>query len=156
MGSTGVGGTVSAASDVSLNNPANNDLFTRMNGYWQNVPGSDRYALITNGGAERVHTQNATGATSLNLVNGNIFNVTLTGNASLSFTGAVSGKASSFTLYLKQDGTGNRTVTWPSGTKWSGGAPTLSTGANAVDVFVLESLDAGVTWYASLVGANFA
>jgi len=156
MGSAGVGGTVSAASDVSLNSPANNDLFTRMNGYWQNVPGSDRYALTTNGGSENVHTQNASGATSIDLNNGNVFNVTLTGSATLSFANAISGKATSFTLYLKQDGTGSRTVTWPSGTKWSGGAPTLSTGANAVDILVLESLDGGTNWYASVVGTNFS
>lgn len=41
------------------------------------------------------------------------------------------------TIRLKQDATGSRTVTWNSAYKWTGGtAPTLSTAANAVDVFV--------------------
>lgn len=38
-------------------------------------------------------------------------------------------------LKLTQDATGGRTVTWPGTVKWPGGtAPTLSTGANAVDI----------------------
>ena len=38
-------------------------------------------------------------------------------------------------LVLIQDGVGSRTVTWPAIVKWPGGtAPTLSTGANAVDI----------------------
>jgi len=38
-------------------------------------------------------------------------------------------------LVLVQDGTGSRTATWPATVKWPGGtAPTLSTGANAVDI----------------------
>ncbi len=38
-------------------------------------------------------------------------------------------------LVLKQDSTGSRTVTWPSSVKWPGGtAPTLTTGANSIDI----------------------
>ena len=38
-------------------------------------------------------------------------------------------------LVLKQDGTGSRTATWPAAVKWPGGtAPTLSTGANKIDI----------------------
>lgn len=40
-----------------------------------------------------------------------------------------------YQLKIIQDATGSRTITWPSGIKWVGGsAPTLSTGANAVDI----------------------
>jgi len=39
---------------------------------------------------------------------------------------------------LIQDATGSRTVTWPAAVLWPGGtAPTLSTGANAVDLVAL-------------------
>ena len=72
------------------------------------------------------------------------------------FSGATSGKACSFAVYLKQDASGNRAVVWPGGVKWSGGAPTLSTSANAIDVVVFESLDGGTNWYGSLVGTAFA
>ncbi len=38
-------------------------------------------------------------------------------------------------LVLKQDSTGSRTVTWPATVKWPGGtAPTLTTGANTIDI----------------------
>jgi len=56
---------------------------------------------------------------------------------------------------LHQDATGSRTVTWPGSVKWSGGAPTLTTTASAVDILVFESLNGGTTWYGSLVGTNF-
>lgn len=116
------------------------------------------YAKAASGGAETVVTANTGASYSIDLSTGNVFFLTLTSaTVTLSITGAASGKACSFTLYLKQDATGSRVVTWPSGTKWSGGAPTLTSTANAVDVVVMESVlgNAG-PWYASLVGANFA
>lgn len=114
------------------------------------------YAKATGGGAETIVTANTGTAYTINLANGNVFNLTATGNVTFTFSGATSGKACSFALYLKQDATGSRTVTWPSGISWSGGAPTLSTAANAVDVLVFETLNGGTNWYGSLVGANFA
>lgn len=124
---------------------------------WRNTSFSGKVALANQGGLETVSTQNATGNFAIDLANGNVFNLTLTGNVTLSVTGATSGKACSFTLYLKQDGTGSRTVTWPTGRRWAGGtAPTLSTAANAVDIVVFESLDGGTTWFGSLVGTNFS
>jgi hypothetical protein len=48
-----------------------------------------------------------------------------------------------YTLQVVQDGTGSRTVTWPASFDWgSAGAPTLSTGANKVDLVTLLCLDA--------------
>ena len=42
----------------------------------------------------------------------------------------------SIALALVQDSSGSRTVTWPSNVKWPAGTtPTLSTGANKVDIF---------------------
>ena len=47
-------------------------------------------------------------------------------------TGEVAGQSGS--IIITQDGTGGRTASWASAFKWAGGtAPTLSTGANAVD-----------------------
>jgi hypothetical protein len=52
----------------------------------------------------------------------------------LSYTGAVAGTY--YTLYLKQDGTGSRLISAYTGFKFPGGTlPTLSTGANAIDIF---------------------
>jgi len=158
MANGGVGGSFSAATDAQISNPVTDDILVRNSGgRWQNMPVASKAALATKGGQETVSTVAAsTSSTTLDLNNGNVFSVTLSANTTLSVSNVANGKACSFSLYLKQDGTGSRTVTWPSGTKWSGGAPTLSTAANAVDICVLESIDGGTTWYASLVGTNFA
>ena len=114
-------------------------------------------ALADGGGKETLSTvASASGAVTLNLSAGNVFNVTLTGNTTFSFAGATNGLACSFGLYLTQDATGNRTITWPAGVKWAGGAaPTLTLTANATDLLVFESLNGGTTWFGSLAGANF-
>ena len=113
-------------------------------------------ALAASGGRETVATANASGATTLNLASGNVFNITLTGNTTFTFSGATNGTACSFALYLRQDGTGSRTTTWPGSVKWPAGtAPTLTTTASAVDLLVFESIDGGTTWFGSLAGANF-
>lgn len=154
-GGGGGSGSISTSSDVALSNPATGQFleYNTATAKWNNAPA----ALTTGGGAETVATNStATGATTLNLANGNVFNVTMTGDVTFTFSGATNGKACSFGLYLSQDATGSHAVTWPSGVKWAGGtAPTLTTTASAVDVLVFESLDGGTTWYGSLVGANF-
>ena len=152
-GASGVGG----ASDVALNNVASADslLYDTSVSKWRN----QRVATAGRGGMETVSVQTAsTAATTLNLANGNVFEVTLSSSTTFTFSGAINGKACSFSLYLKQDATGGRAVTWPSGSstvKWSGGAPTLTTTANAIDVVVFETLNGGTTWYGALVGSNF-
>lgn len=72
---------------------------------------------------------------TINWGNGNNQKSTLTGNCTFTFT-APSGPAR-LQLRLIQDGTGSRTVTWPT-IQWAGGsAPTLSTAASAVDIVTL-------------------
>ena len=73
---------------------------------------------------------------TFNLDESNIFSGTLNGATTLSTTNGDIGQR--FMIRLKQDSTGSRTVsTWfGSRVKWPGGsAPTLSTGANLVDLF---------------------
>jgi hypothetical protein len=73
-----------------------------------------------------------TSSTSVDLGASNYFSITLSSSTSLSFTNMTIG---SYTIKLNQDATGNRTVTWPSNFKWSGGtAPTLTATANKTDV----------------------
>lgn len=58
-------------------------------------------------------------------------------------------------IYVKQDATGSRTVTF-TGVKWPGGsAPTASTAAGAIDRYDFECPD-GVTWYGVISGQAFA
>ncbi len=82
--------------------------------------------------------------------------ITLTGNCTFALTGATSGRATTLELVLTQDATGSRTVTWPTTVKWSGGSPTLSTAAAAVDRVVLVTYNGGTTWLGDLVGKGYA
>lgn len=59
-----------------------------------------------------------------------------------------------YRFLVQQDGTGGRTLTWSTTVKWRGGsAPTLSTGANAIDILTLVYING--TWYGD-VALNFA
>lgn len=76
---------------------------------------------------------NVTGATTFNVINGEFIKATLTGNITVTLTsGDYTGQE--LVLSLVQDGTGNRTVTWPSNFKKAGGSLTLSTAASARDI----------------------
>lgn len=61
------------------------------------------------------------------------FTVTLGGNRTMANpTNAVAGQSGS--IFIIQDGSGNRTLSWGANWDWIGGAaPTLTTSANAVD-----------------------
>jgi hypothetical protein len=88
---------------------------------------------------------------------GYIKTITLTGNCTFTLTGATSGQAAALELLITQDGTGNRTITWPASVKWHGGtAATLSTAAGARDRFILVSYDGGTTWFADQIGKGYA
>ena len=59
----------------------------------------------------------------------------------------------SFTLILRQSGS-TRTVTWPGGLKWAGGAaPTLSTASGSIDVFSFVYVTA---WNGFVAGLGMA
>ncbi len=78
------------------------------------------------------------GLSTWDLDTGQSYILTLTGNTTITPTNMKSG--ATYIMILKQDGTGNRTITWNSVFKWAGGtAPTLSTGANDVDIITFLS-----------------
>jgi hypothetical protein len=78
--------------------------------------------------------------------------VTLGGNRILAVAGDAVGQT--FWIWLKQDGSGNRTVTWWSGISWPGGSPpTLTVTAAKYDVFAFVKLSAGV-YHGFVVGQN--
>jgi len=102
-------------------------------------------------------TSGTTVALDVNL--GTVFTLTLAHNlGTFNWTNpAASGYASSFILKVKQDGTGSRTISWPAAVDWAAGtAPTISTGANAVDVFAFFTVDGGTIWYGFTPGIGMA
>lgn len=108
--------------------------------------------VFTNGYTEETVTANTGTAYTIDLANGTLQILTLTGNCTFTFPTAVAGK--SFMLLLKQDGTGSRTVTWPAEVKWPGGtAPTITATASKCDKFVFTS--DGTNWLGSNAGQNY-
>jgi hypothetical protein len=107
---------------------------------------------------EQATPSSSAGALTLDMTTANVFEVTLTENTTLTFSNPpASGDAGSFTLILKQDATGSRTVTWPAAVDWaSGTAPTLTTTASGVDILTFLTTDAGTRWYGFTAGQAFA
>ena len=93
----------------------------------------------------------------LDLVNGNVFEVTLDQNTTFTFSNPpATGIAGSFTLILVQDGTGTWVTTWPGTVDWpSGVAPVLTTVAGDVNILSFLTPDAGARWYGFTGGIDF-
>jgi hypothetical protein len=107
---------------------------------------------FTNGYTEETVTANTSTAYTVDLANGSVQILTLTGNCTFTFPTATAGKG--FTMLLKQDGTGSRTVTWPSSVKWPAStAPTITSTASKGDKFVF--VGDGTYWWASSAGQNY-
>jgi len=108
--------------------------------------------VFTNGYTEEVNTANTSTAYTVSLSDGSVQILTLTGNCTFTFPTATAGKG--FTMLLKQDGTGSRTVTWPSSVKWPAStAPTITSTASKGDKFVF--VGDGTYWWGSNAGQNY-
>ena len=105
----------------------------------QNVMGTETYAATTT-----IDWSDKT--------KGKIRTVTLTGNPTIAFSNAVAGQA--LLIRLTQDGTGSRTVTWPS-INWTGGsAPLLTTTASKTDAILIICTVAASTYDGYVAGKN--
>ena len=99
---------------------------------------------------------------ALDVRDGSVFQLTLASNiTTFNWSNhAASGHVSSFVMKVIQDGTGSRTIAWPDGTnsvtvRWPGDtAPTLSSGAADVDVFVFFTHDGGTNYYGFTAGLD--
>jgi len=100
---------------------------------------------------ETPYSATPTSTITLDLANGTVQIITLGGNVTITMPTAVSGK--SFIMFLKQDATGSRTVTW-STVKWAGGtAPTITATASRQDI--LSFFSDGTNWFGVVVGQNY-
>jgi hypothetical protein len=125
------------------------------------VVGADQImSAVTHKDYAETCAENATvtGTVGIDLNNGNVHSIILTGNATLTFDNPVAtGDSSSFTLIVKQDGTGSRLVTWPASVAWAAAtAPTLTTTADKFDVLAFTTVDGGTRWFGFVAGQDFA
>lgn len=82
-----------------------------------------------------------------------IHDITLTASRELTFPTPVPGQ--SFTLFLRQGGSGSYTITWPDEVLWDGGvAPTLTTTVGAIDI--LGFVCVGANWFGFVSGQNMS
>tara|TARA_B100001769_G_scaffold187428_1_gene148658 strand:+ start:123 stop:857 length:735 start_codon:yes stop_codon:yes gene_type:complete len=130
------------------------------------IIGSDAQNVVKIDGA--VSEKAATNATissttaALDVRDGSVFQLTLASNISTFnwSNHAASGHVSSFVMKVIQDGSGSRTIAWPDGTnsvtvRWPGDtAPTLSSGAADVDIFVFFTHDGGTNYYGFSAGLD--
>jgi hypothetical protein len=107
---------------------------------------------INDGYTEETVTANTSTAYTISLANGTLQILTLTGNCTFTFPTATAGQ--SFMMFLKQDATGSRTVTWPAAVKWPNSvAPTITATASKGDKFVFTA--DGTNWLGSVAGQNY-
>lgn len=141
------GGSISSTSLLAhwaMDDGSGNASDSSGNGYTGTVTG----ATWTSGSATASYT--------IDLTQGNVCNLTLDAQqTALTFSNPpATGTHGSLTLLLAQDSTGSRLVTWPAAVRWlSNTTPTLSTTANAVDMFTFTTIDGGTSWVGTQSGA---
>ena len=109
--------------------------------------------IFTNGYTEEVATANTGTSYTIDLANGSVQILTLTGNVTFTFPTATAGKG--FTMILKQDSFGSRTVNWGSSVKWpSSTNPTITATASRSDKYVFVA--DGTYWIGSVAGQNYS
>lgn len=129
----------------------------------QNVTGSGSIVLATSptigaatftGGAQTTPSAVTFSATAMTVdcSLSNVFTTTFTANVTTAPTISNPRNGQTINWFITQDGTGGRTMTWPSSFRWPTGAiTTLSTAANSVDLLTATYLSSTGLWYASLL-----
>lgn len=86
----------------------------------------------------------------------NVFEITLDGDTTFTFSNAKNtGNSNSFVIYLT--GGGDYIITWPSSVYWpSGVVPPLSTSAEGTDILLFTTIDNGIIWHGVIAQASSA
>ena len=93
----------------------------------------------------------------VNAATGNNFQITLTTGTTLSFINfAPTGTVHTINLYLTQDASGNRIITWPSSISWGNpGVPILSNVGGSTDILSFTTFTGGSKILGFLVGRGY-
>lgn len=141
-----------AAASITLSLPQS--IGTASTPQWARIglgTGAGATAVLTTTGTidtGYLNAGNTSTAITINLLSGMTQRMTLTDNVTITLSGPIAG--TTYTLVLIQDGTGNRTATWPAAVVWPAAtAPTLTTTGGKADVIKL--FYNGTTYYGSFV-----
>jgi len=111
------------------------------------------HQFLVNGGAATPSVSVTFNATqTIDASKSNVFRLTLT-NSITTFTISNPSDGQTINIFMTQDGTGSRTVSWPSGAnyKWANAtAGVLSTAPNSVDIFIATYRADTSLWYCTL------
>lgn len=119
--------------DLTANGLTSSDIGSTVQGYDADTAKTDTGQTFTAGQRGEITTLTSGSTVTPDFADSNNFTLTLGTNVTLANpSNLTAGQSGS--LFLVQDSTGSRTVTWGSYWDWAGGtAPTLTTTANAVD-----------------------
>lgn len=157
-------GTANGGTLWHTTNPDGDTIGTDALTWEQFTAGATGDFILRYGGAAEwfLDHGNAGSTETIDLADGNAHWITLNADCTLTFTGAsasIDGQAvaSSFTLYIEQDGTGGWDITWPGSVIWPNATPpTLDTSAGAVEIVIFQTPDGGTNWYGSHGGTGSA
>lgn len=90
----------------------------------------------------------ATGTFNIDFSLANVFNLTLTGNTTLTFSNIPATKCHSATLFIRQ-GTTAYSLTFPASVKFSGDVIPVISDVNKTSIFSLVTVNGGTRYYAS-------
>jgi hypothetical protein len=108
-----------------------------------------QYLETTGGGGDVVEVHAAAGSTeTLDLADGNVHDVTLTADCTLTLTGATNGEGDTMGIILRGGAGAPWDVTWPASVDWAGGAAPDPPAAEDEWILVtLLTVDGGTVWF---------
>lgn len=124
-----------------------------------NWRGNELYDALAYDIAEKIATPTiSSGTINIDCSTASAFDFTLTENVTTMNlqNPPASGQLGSITLFITQDGTGGRTITWPASVDTpESGAVDLSATASKMSIFHLITKDGGTNWYLFNGGKEF-
>jgi hypothetical protein len=122
------------------------------NQYYLFIYNGTYFVMISDTDKNRGITTSTSATYNIDWNTGNVFDITMTGNTTLTFSNLSAGK--SINALFIQDGTGSRIITWPTIQWTDGSAVVLSTGSAMVDAFNFFVRSNGSSVCGFLLGKN--